>query len=175
MLPLWRGWLAALLPKGRTNARLRPAASLHHTLAARGVPGVRDALCTELHASGGSLQRYVYVELEPGADLERASACLRADPLFLDEETLVFPVESVAALEDEGHGIVLERWGEAAGTPHQRLLLEARFDPVAFTAQVMVAAARALPDLAPGAHTLLDLAPAQLFGAQTAAASEARP
>jgi len=175
VLPLWRGWLAALLPKGRTNARPRPAASLHHTLAARGVPGVRDALSTELHAAGGPVQRYVYVELEPGADLERASARLRADPLFLGEETLVFPVESVAALEDESHGIVLERWGEAAGTPHQRLLLEARFDPVALTAQILVAAARVLPSLAPGAHTLLDLPPALLFGLQTAAASEARP
>lgn len=175
MLPLLRGWLALLVPKGRTRAHPRPSASLHHTVAARGVPGVRDALCTELPTPEGKLQRYVYVELEEAADLERASAALRADPLFLDEETLVFPVESVAELEDEGHGIVLERWGEAAGTAHQRLLLEARFDPVALTAEVMLAAVRALPGLPPGAHTLLDVPASQLFGTHSTAATDARP
>jgi diaminopimelate dehydrogenase len=175
MLPLLRAWLALLVPKGHTTARLRPAASLHHTLAARNVIGVRDALCTELGGPAGRVQRYVYVELEPGADLEQTSATLRADPLFLDEETLVLPVESVAALEEEGHGVVLERWGEAAGVKHQRFLLEARVDPIVLTAQVMLAAARALPALAPGAHTLLDIPAAQLFGTRSPAAGEARP
>jgi diaminopimelate dehydrogenase len=175
MLPMLRGWLALLVPKGHTQTRHRPAASLHHTLAAREVAGVRDALCAELRATDGNVQRYVYVELEPGADLERVSAALRADPLFLGEETLVLPVESVAALEDEGNGVVMERWGEAAGVGHQRLLLEARFDAVALTAQVMLAAARALPRLPPGAHTLLDVPASVLFGVASEAASEARP
>ena len=53
----------------------------------------------------------------PAAALS-ASAALRADPLFLDSETVVVPVESVAALEEEGHGVVLERWGEAGGVAH---------------------------------------------------------
>jgi diaminopimelate dehydrogenase len=175
MLSLLRGWLALLVPKGHTQARPRPAAGLHHTLAAREIAGVRDALCAELRTSDGRLQRYVYVELEPGADSERVSAALRADPLFLDEETLVLPVESVAALEEEPHGIVLERWGEAAGVGHQRLLFEARFDAVALTAQVMLAAVRALPRLQPGAHTLLDVPASLLFGIASEAASEARP
>jgi diaminopimelate dehydrogenase len=174
MLPLIRGWLGLLVPKGHTSARPRPAASLHHTTAAREIPGVRDALCTELHHASGGEKRYVYVELESGADAERVSALLRADPLFLDEETMVLPVESVAALEDEGHGIVLERWGEAGGAGHQRLLLEARFDRTALAAEIMVAAARALPALPPGAHTLQDLSASQLFGEQSAAAKEAR-
>ena len=174
-LPLLRGWLALLAPKGRTETRPRPAASLHHTLAARNVAGVRDALCTELRARDGRVQRYVYVELEPGVDPERASAALRADPLFLDEETLVFPVASVTALEDEGHGLVLERWGGEGAGEHQRFLLEARFDPITLAAQVMVAAARAVPGLPPRAHTLLDIPAARLFAARSAAASEARP
>jgi diaminopimelate dehydrogenase len=175
MLSLVQGWFALLVPKGRTSARSRPAASLHHTTAARDVPGVRDALCTELRESGGREKRYVYIELEPGADPERASAVLRADPLFLDEEIVVLPVESVAALEEEGHGIVLERWGEAGGRGHQRLLFEARLDPAALTAEAMLAAARALPTLPPGAHGLQDIAASQLFGVRSAASREARP
>jgi diaminopimelate dehydrogenase len=175
VLSLVHGWFALLVPKGRTSARSRPATSLHHTAAARNVPGVREALCTEIREPGGSERRYVYVELEPGADAERASAALRADPLFLDEETVVLPVESVAALEEEGHGIVLERWGEAGGVGHQRLLLEARFDPAALTAEVMLAAVRAVPGLPPGAHTLQEIAASQLFGVRSAASREARP
>lgn len=175
MLSLVQGWFALLVPKGRTIASSRPATSLHHTAAARNVPGVQDALCAEVHDPSGRVKRYVYVELEPGADAERASALLRADPLFLDEETVVLPVESVAALEEEGHGIVLERWGEAGGVGHQRLLLEARFDPVALTAELMLAAARALPALPPGAHALQDIPASLLFGAQSPASREARP
>jgi diaminopimelate dehydrogenase len=171
-----RGWLALLAPRGLTTSRARTASSLHHTLAARGVPGVRDALCTEARSGEGRLQRYVYLELEPGADPAAASAALRADPLFLADETVVLPVESVAALEEADHGVVLERWGRTEGSgEHARLLFEARFDPVALTAQVMLAAARAVPSLAPGAHGLLDLAPARLFAPHGAAAGEAQP
>jgi len=162
MLSLFRGLFATLCPKGHTATRDRPGVSLHHTLAARQVSGVKDALCAELRAGSGEIQRYVYLELEHGAALPRVQQMIENDPLFLDEETLVLPVDSIAALEDEGHGVVLERWGTSAAKAHQRFLLEGRFDRVAVTAQVMVAAARALPTLAPGAHVLADLPPSVL-------------
>ena len=47
---------------------------------------------------------------------------IQNDPLFMDEETLVLPVNSVAALEDEDHGVVLERLGISASKAHQRFL-----------------------------------------------------
>jgi diaminopimelate dehydrogenase len=142
----------------------RPGVSLHHTLTARSVAGVRDAVCTELRSAEGKLQRYVYVELAPGADSEEVTDAIRSEPLFLDEETLVFPVESVAALEEEGRGVVLERRGTAGVTSHQMLLLEARFDMWSLAAQVMVAAARVLPDLPPGAYALSEVPLSLLLG-----------
>jgi diaminopimelate dehydrogenase len=166
-LSLFRGLFAVLCPQGHSELRDRPGVSLHHTLAARAIAGVRDALCTELRTGAGGMQRYVYLELEPGADLPRVTQAIEADPLFLDQETLALPVDSVAALEDEGHGVVLERWGSAGGKAHQRFLLEGRFDYPSVTAQVMVAAARALPGLAPGAHSLSDLPPAALLRADS--------
>jgi diaminopimelate dehydrogenase len=156
MLALLSGVFSVLCPKGHTEMRDRPGVSLHHTLAARSA-GVKDALCAELRAGSGKIQRYVYIELKPGADLPSIHQAIESDPLFLDEETLVLPVDSIAALEDEGHGVVIERWGTAAGKAHQRFLLEGRFDRVAVTGQIMVAAARALPTLAAGAHMLADL------------------
>jgi diaminopimelate dehydrogenase len=156
-LSLFRGLFAVLCPQGKSELRDRPGVSLHHTLAARAVSGVKDALCAELHTAAGAVQRYVYVELEAGADLPAVTHAIEADPLFLDEETLVLPVDSLAALEDEGHGVVLERWGTSAAKPHQRFLLEGRFDFASVTAEVMAAAARALPGLLAGAHSLSDL------------------
>lgn len=160
--PLFEGLFATLCPKGGTRTHDRPGVSLHHTLAARAIQGVRDALCAEFRGVDGAIQRYVYVELAPGADLEPAAQAIRSDPLFLDEETLVLPVDSVATLEEEGHGLVIERWGRAGGRDHQRFLLEGRFDRIAVAGQMMVSAARALVSLRPGAHPLDTIPAARL-------------
>jgi len=155
--------LAVLCPRGGTTLHDRPGVSLHHTLAARGVPGVRDALCAQFKGADGMTRRYVYVEPAPGEDFEATASAIRADPLFLDEETIILPVESLASLEEEGHGLVMERWGRASARDHQRFLIEGRFDRVAVAGQVMVAAARALPRLQPGAHWLRDVPLAALL------------
>ena len=161
-LSVFRVLLSVLCPHGRSELRDRPGVSLHHTLATRSVQGVKDALCTELPTTSGTMQRYVYVELEQGADLSHVTQAIEADPLFLDQEIIVLSVDSLAALENEGYGLVLERWGSSAGRAHQRFLLEGRFDFPSVTAQIMVAAARALPGLTPGAHRLIDLPPSAL-------------
>jgi diaminopimelate dehydrogenase len=155
-LDMFRALFTLLIPKGSTEVTGRPGISLHHTLTANAVEGVRGALCTERQSADGKSQRYVYVELAPGAERERVAAAIRSEPLFLDEETLVFPVESIAALEEEGAGVVLRRHGSAGSAGHQLLLLEARFDGPSLAAQVMVAAVRALPYMRPGAYLLSD-------------------
>jgi len=153
LLPLLRRAFECLIPDGRTEQRDRPAgASLHHTEAARLVPGVRDALATEQRDAGGALTRYVYVELAQGATLAAAADAFRRDALFAGEATQVFEVDSVAALEHAAHGVVLERLGTARGGTHQNLLLEARFDIASFAARVMLDAARGIVALQPGLH-----------------------
>jgi diaminopimelate dehydrogenase len=169
-LHLVHGLALLLAPKGHTDTRHHAIASLHHTLAARNVPGVRDVLCAELPAPGRGAKRYVYVELSPEAEPAKVAEAIRGDPLFLDEETIVVPVESTAALEAERHGVTLERRGTAAGTAHQRFLVEARFDVHAAAAQVMVGAARALVGAPPGVRTLLDVPLAALVGQRAASA-----
>lgn len=165
-LSLVRSLFALLAPEGESEMRHRVAASLHHTAMARRVVGVKEALCTEQFAADGTRQRYVYVELDKRVDADRVAAEIRADPLFLGEETLVLPVESVAALEQEGRGVALERRSAPGSAGHQRFLLEARFDESLLTAQMMLAAARALPRLDSGAHSLLDLPLSALWGEQ---------
>jgi diaminopimelate dehydrogenase len=162
-LSLFRALFALLTPRGHTRTSWRTGANLHHTGAACAVPGVREALTSELRSGDGRVQRYVYVELEKGADPARVEAAIRSDPLFLDEETLVFPVEDIRVLE-EGHGVLLERCGSAATTDHQMLLLEARYSETALAAAVMTAAARAIRTCKHGASSLFDLPLGSLWG-----------
>lgn len=164
VLSVLRSWLALVTPGGTTEMTHRPGASLHHTAMARTVVGVKDALCTEVRAAGGRVQRYVYVELQRGVDPDRVAEAIRADPLFLGEDTQVFPVESLSALEQEGRGVVLDRRGASSQLGHQHFVLEARGDDAVLTAQVMLAAARALPDLEPGAYSLSDIPLSAFWG-----------
>lgn len=161
-LSLFRSQFALLAPHGHTETRLHAGGSLHHTLAASGIEGVRQALATERKTAAGTLQRYVYVELEPSADAAAVEQAIAGDPLFLDEETRVFAVDSVAALEENLRGVTLERQTTAGG--HAAFLLETRYDEAELAARMMLAAARALPLLKPGAYSLLDLPPGALWG-----------
>lgn len=165
-LSMFRSWLALLTPGGTTETTHRPGVSLHHTAMARTVGGVKDALCAEVRGADGRRQRYVYVELEQGANADRITEAIRADPLFLGEETQVFPVDSLAPLEQEERGVVLDRRGSAGRFGHQHFVLEGRFDEAAATAQVMLAAARAVPHLEPGAYSLAEIPLDALWGEQ---------
>jgi diaminopimelate dehydrogenase len=163
-LSMIRGLFALLTPKGHTHTTHRPGISLHHTTLARSVMGVKEALATELRSSHGKPQHYVYVELEQGASIEAVDNAIRSDPMYLDEEIYVFAVDSIAELEEQGHGVLLERRGSAGFGAHQLLLLEGRFSEQALAAQVMVAAARALPHGGHRAYSLYDLPLGSLWG-----------
>ena len=163
-LSVFRSWFALLAPGGKTETTHRPGVNLRHTAMARSVAGVKDALCAEVRAADGRLQRYVYVQLEQGANVDRVAEAIRADPLFLGEETHVFPMESLASLEQEGRGVVLDRRGPPGRLGHQHFVLEGRFDEALLTAQVMLAAARALPSLEPGAYSLAEVPLSALWG-----------
>lgn len=152
VLPLTRRLFEVLIPRGHTQAGAHPGMSLHHSAVVERMPGVRAALVCERRSAGDRRQRYVYVQPEQSASIGEVERAIAGDPLYAGEETLVFPVADLAALEAAGSGVVLERRGSGEAGVHQSLLLEARFDVVSFAAQVMLDAARKLPQLAPGAH-----------------------
>lgn len=164
-LSLLQGVFQLLTPHGHTVSSRRAGVVLHHTTVARSVHGVRDALATEGEGVDGAPQRYVYLELEPGADETQVERALRADPLFVNTETFVFVVPSIGELEDEEHGLLLQRRGRAAGIDHQSLLFEGRFSKTALSAQMMLTALRALPGCRHRAYSLFDLPLGALFGA----------
>jgi len=173
VLSVFRDLFAVLTPKGHTDITHRPGINLHHTTLAQAIPGVKDALSTELYAAGGQRQHYVYVELKEGASLDTVERAIRNDPLFLDEKTLVFPVDSVAILEEEGQGVLLERRGTTGPVGHQLLLLEGRFSENALAAQIMLSAARSISTHGHRAYSLFDLPLGSLWGKLRELAEEA--
>jgi hypothetical protein len=100
---------------------------------------------------------YVYIECEPSADQDEVERLIVNDPLFLNEQTLVFPVPSIDSLEEANRGVVLERHGKPGDGSHTSFLLEARFDEARLAARIMVAAAKSLTTPRVGAYSLLDI------------------
>lgn len=163
-LSLFRNIFALLCPHGHTETIRRPGINLHHSSIAGAIPGVKGAMATELRSAEGVPQNYLYIELEEGSDVQQVEQAIHNDPLFVGEEILVFPVDSIASLEEEGHGVVMDRRGSAGDAEHQLFLLEARFSEYAISAQVMVTAARAIIHRGKRAYSLCDLPLGALWG-----------
>jgi diaminopimelate dehydrogenase len=156
LLAQLRSLFELLIPRGDTRVTRHVAVGMHHAPAAETLPGVRGALCSELHDPAGRRQRYVYVELARGTDFDLVRRRIESDPLYADEPTQVLPVDDIAGLQRCDHGVLIERLGKESGTAHDSLTLEARLDENAFSAQLMLDAAR---KMAPGSRGVLRYTP----------------
>jgi len=152
-----RALLELMAPKGITFTNFGPGMSMGHSVAAKAVPGVKDALSMTIPAGAGRHRRQVYVELEPGADFQTVEANILADPYFNKDETFVYQVSCIKDLQDVGHGVLMERVGTSGRTANQQFKWEMRINNPALTAQIMTAAARASFRRQPGAYTLLEI------------------
>ncbi len=152
-----RTLLESLAPKGLTYTNFGPGRSMGHSVCARSKAGVRDALSMTIPVGEGIHRRMVYVELEEGAKLDEVAALIKADPYFSSDETHVFQVESVDALNDVGHGVNLVRKGVSGQTHNQLFEFNMKINNPALTSQVLVNAARATVRQRPGAYTMIEI------------------
>lgn len=152
-----RAMLEFMAPSGITYTNFGPGMSMGHTVAAKAVPGVKDALSMTLPTGAGVHRRMVYVELEDGASLQEVTEGITSDAYFKNDDTRVIPVPSVAALVDVGHGVLMERKGVSGKTHNQHFTFEMRINNPALTSQVMLAAARASMRQASGAYTMIEI------------------
>ena len=162
-----RALLLALAPEGVTYTNFGPGRSMGHTVAAKAIPGIKDALSMTIPMGKGVHSREVYVELEDGADAKEVEALLKADSYFASDETKMIVVESVAAINSVGHGVNLVRDGVSSNVEGQHFEFSMRINNPALTAQVMVSAARAAVRLQQkvqyGAYTMIELPPIALL------------
>ena len=152
-----RTLMESLAPKGISYTNFGPGRSMGHSVCVRSKEGVKDALSMTIPVGEGIHRRMVYVELEEGAKLEEVTAAIKADPYFSSDETHVFQVESVDALNDVGHGVNLVRKGVSGQTHNQLFEFNMKIDNPALTAQVLVNSARATLKQQPGAYTMIEI------------------
>ena len=162
-----RALLLALAPKGITYTNFGPGRSMGHSVAAKAVNGVKDALSMTIPLGTGVHRRMVYVELEEGADFKAVEAAILADDYFAHDETHVIAVPNVDALNNVAHGVNLVRSGVSGATHNQRFEFNMTINNPALTAQVMVSSARAAYRMQQrgqyGAKTMIELAPIDLL------------
>ena len=152
-----RTLMERLAPKGNSYTNFGPGRSMGHSVCVRSKQGVKDALSMTIPVGQGIHRRMVYVELEPGADFDQVVRDIKADPYFASDETHVFQVDSVDALNDVGHGVNLVRKGVSGQTHNQLFEFNMKINNPALTAQVLVNVARASMRQQPGCYTMIEL------------------
>lgn len=166
-----RALLMAMSPKGITYTNFGPGRSMGHTVAAKSIEGVKNALSMTIPLGTGIHRRMVYIELEDGADFKTVEAAILADDYFAHDETHVIEVESVDQLNNVAHGVNLVRSGVSGETHNQRFEFNMAINNPALTGQVMVSCARAAMKMKArgefGAKTMIEIAPIDLLPGET--------
>ena len=152
-----RAMMEAMAPQGLTYVDFGPGMSMGHSVAAKAVAGVENALSITLPTGAGVHRRMVYVQLKPGALIDEVTKNLKADPYFSHDETHVKQVDDVMALLDMGHGVHIARKGVSGSTHNQLLDFSMRINNPALTSQVMISAARAVLKQPAGCYTMIEL------------------
>lgn len=152
-----RALMQGLAPKGVTYTNFGPGRSMGHSVAAKSIPGVKDALSVTIPIGTGLHRRMVYVELEEGADFAAVDAAIHADPYFSHDETHVTQVDCVDDLNDVGHGVNLVRKGVSGKTHNQHFEFDMSINNPALTGQVLVMVARAAVRQRPGCYTMIEI------------------
>ena len=162
-----RAMLLAMAPEGVTYTNFGPGRSMGHTVAAKAIKGVKDALSMTIPLGKGVHARRVYIELEDGVDFKEVETAILADEYFAHDDTQVQLVENVAVLNTVQHGVKLVREGESSGVANQQMSFDMTINNPALTAQVMVSCARAAVRMQEkeryGAYTMIELPPISLL------------
>ncbi|MBI6527671.1 diaminopimelate dehydrogenase [Proteus vulgaris] len=154
-----RTLMLAMAPKGITYTNFGPGMSMGHSVAAKAIEGVKDALSMTIPLGTGVHRRMVYVELEAGVDFNQVEQAIKADSYFSSDETHVKQVDCVDSLKDVGHGVHMTHKGVSGKTHNQLFEYSMRINNPALTSQFMVSAARASMKQRAGAYTVIEIPP----------------
>ena len=161
-----RAYMEAMAPVGTTFTNFGRGRSLGHSVAAKAIKGVADALSITIPMGGGRHSRLVYVVLDKGETVQTVTERIKSDDYFLNDPLQVIQVTDSAALEltaDASHGVFIERIGGIASVSNQSFKFEMRINNPALTAQILVSCARAVTKMPAGIHTLIDVPPIYLL------------
>lgn len=154
---------SAIAPNGITYTNFGPGMSMGHSVAAKAIPGVEDAISMTLPMGYGQHQRDVYVQLEEGIEFDKIAAAIKKDAYFANDPTRVTQVNDTATVKVMGHGVRVERIGGSGTAHNQQLELKMKLTNPSATAQILVSAARASTRLSPGCYALAEIPPIDLL------------
>lgn len=146
-----------ITPRGLTYTNFGPGMSMGHTVAAKAIEGVEDALALTIPLGFGVHRRMVYLNVKKGHDFEAVTKKIKEDPYFNHDETYFFQCDNIQNLIDEGHSVHIERKGVAGKTPNQRMQFAMSVSNPSATGQVLVSAARAAMLQKPGCYSLIEI------------------
>lgn len=152
-----RALMQAMSPSGITYTNFGPGMSMGHTVAAKAIDGVENALSMTIPTGTGIHRRMVYVEIKEGYKLDEIAHAIKTDDYFAKDETHVFQVNDINELKDMGHGVEMNRKGASGNTQNQLFSFDMKVNNPALTAQMLINAARASFKLHPGAYTLIEI------------------
>lgn len=152
-----RALLEAICPKGITNTNFGTGMSMGHSVVAKSVKGVRDALSITIPLGSSLHRRMVYVELEEGANFEEIEREILSNDSFSSDDSHVIETKCVKSLIDMGHGVLIERKGVSGKTHNQNISFKMSINNPAATSQIMLSCARALMKREPGVYTMIEL------------------
>lgn len=152
-----RGIMKLMVPWGVTFTNSGPGMSMGHSVAAKSVEGVEDAVSITIPLGTSMHRRLVYVKLYEGADFNKVQKDMKCDNYFKNSETHVFAVDKLDCYKDVGHGVLIEHKGKSGKTHNQLLQYSHKVNNPALTSQVMVSAARAIIKQRPGCYTMLEI------------------
>lgn len=154
---LIRGAMRLMVPRGVTFTNSGPGMSMGHSVAAKAIDGVEDAVSITIPLGTSLHRRLVYVKLREDADFRKVETAIKKDSYFCNSETHVYPVEKLDNYKDVGHGVLIEHKGKSGTTHNQLLQYSHKVNNPALTSQVMVSTARAVVKQRPGCYTMLEI------------------
>jgi len=152
-----RALMKACAPKGISYTNFGPGMSMGHSVAARAVKGVKNALSMTIPLGTSIHRRVVYVEIEKGADFEEVSKNIKKDKYFSHDETHVIQCDNVHDRVDMGHAVNMVRKGVSGKAHNQLFEFNMKINNPALTGQLLVAVARAAVKQKPGCYTMIEL------------------
>ncbi len=158
-----RALMLAMAPKGITYTNFGPGMSMGHSVAAKAIDGVLDALSMTIPTGTGIHRRIVYVHAHSQADQTVIEQAIKSDDYFKHDETHVKFVDDISQLKDVGHGVQMTHKGVSGDTHNQNFEFNMKINNPALTSQIMVSAARAVMKQLPNAYTLIEIPPIDLL------------
>ncbi|MDR0292325.1 MAG: diaminopimelate dehydrogenase [Elusimicrobium sp.] len=153
-----RAVFKALHPSAQIYTSFGPGMSMGHSVVARSIKGVADAISITLPLGLGKHKRLVYVKPDGSQTKEEIYKNMKADDYFAHDPLEIEIVEDVTPYKKPGHGGLVEM---AQGETKAEFKMTVNNPET--TARVMVAAARAALRMPPGAYTLIDLPPVKMI------------